>query len=511
MKSLAFHSTANFVFTSFAVILEYALLRIIAALLTSLHKPLPYIYLFLAVAFLFFICTFYARKLRMLVTLEKMQDLRSEVLDSCLFLNNKNDYENVNSVLNKDSRIIASFYGTEKPIFVSNLILYGSVLFFLFTSNLYLAFCILVISFLCITPDLILRKYFMQTYWDTREVEKRLSNYFIEAFNLNAMINLYRVHSWFFKRFYKITDEFYKLGNKAELFAKLEDFLHNFSEVVITLLSYLLIAYFKTKEIITVQEAISTAAILPVFFSRTVMMFSIIGAKNSFNVSLKRFQNLVNKNTDIKSSSSKFTKIEYKDVLPSYLKEKLKPVSFCINKNDKVLIKGENGIGKTSLIKCLFCGIEYEGIIEIETESGIKNSMDISENCFIKNCIYLPQDFPLLSLKTKDFINTVAEKNDIDIKALKEKFKVYGFEFETHKHTKIKDLSGGEKKKLLLPLAFMLNKIVILDEPTNDLDSQGISALKKDLTEYKNTLMVISHDKDIESCFFKILNIGKNK
>ncbi len=98
MKSLAFHSTANFVFTSFAVILEYALLRIIAALLTSLHKPLPYIYLFLAVAFLFFICTFYARKLRMLVTLEKMQDLRSEVLDSCLFLNNKNDYENVNSV-----------------------------------------------------------------------------------------------------------------------------------------------------------------------------------------------------------------------------------------------------------------------------------------------------------------------------------------------------------------------------------------------------------------------------
>ena len=57
----------------------------------------------------------------------------------------------------------------------------------------------------------------------------------------------------------------------------------------------------------------------------------------------------------------------------------------------------------------------------------------------------------------------------------------------------------------------MLNKIVILDEPTNDLDSQGISALKKDFTKYQNTLMVISHDKDIESCFSKILNIGENK
>lgn len=112
MKSPTLCSPANFIFTSLAVILEYALLRIIAALLTSLHKPLPYIYLFLAAASLFFLCSFYARKLRMLVTLEKMQDLRSKVLDSCLFLNNKNTYENVNSVLNKDSRIIASFYGT---------------------------------------------------------------------------------------------------------------------------------------------------------------------------------------------------------------------------------------------------------------------------------------------------------------------------------------------------------------------------------------------------------------
>ncbi len=447
----------------------------------------------------------------MLVTLEKTQDLRNEVLDTCLFLNDKNSYENVNSVLNKDCKIIASFYGTEKPIFISNLILYGTILFFLFSSNLYLAFCILAISFLCITPDLILRKYFMQTYWDTREVEKKLSNYFIEAFNLNAMVNLYRAHSWFLKRFYKITDEFYKLGNKAELFAKLEDFLHSFSEVIITLLSYLLIAYFKTKEIITVQDAISTAAILSVFFSRTVMMFSIIGAKNNFTVSLKRFQKIVNKNTIIKSSTSEFTKIEYKNVLPFYLKEKLKPVSFCINKNDKVLIKGENGIGKTSLIKCLFCGTEFEGVIEVETKTGIKNSADIPEISFIKNCIYLPQDFPLLSLKLEDFINTVTEKNSIDIKTLEEKFKRYGFEFEKHRHTKIKELSGGEKKKLLLPLAFMLNKIVILDEPTNDLDSKGISALKKDLTEYKNTLIVISHDNDIESCFSKILNIGENK
>ncbi|UTY34772.1 hypothetical protein [Treponema putidum] len=98
-----------------------------------------------------------------------------------------------------------------------------------------------------------------------------------------------------------------KLGNKAELFAKLKDFLHSFSEV---------------------------------------MMFSIIGAKNNFTVSLKRFQNIANKNTIIKSSTSEFTKIEYKNVLPFYLKEKLKPLSFCINKNDKVLIKGENGIGK---------------------------------------------------------------------------------------------------------------------------------------------------------------------
>lgn len=58
MKKIALHSSANFIFTSFAVILEYTLIRIIAALLTSLHKPLPYIYLFLAAGFLFFFAAF---------------------------------------------------------------------------------------------------------------------------------------------------------------------------------------------------------------------------------------------------------------------------------------------------------------------------------------------------------------------------------------------------------------------------------------------------------------------
>lgn len=83
----------------------------------------------------------------------------------------------------------------------------------------------------------------------------------------------------------------------------------------------------------------------------------------------------------------------------------------------------------------------------------------------------------------------------------------YGFEFEKHAQTKIENLSGGEKKKLLLPLAFMLNKIIILDEPTNDLDTAGISALKKDLVNHKEAVIVISHDNTIKDVFSKTVTV----
>lgn len=507
MKTIAFKTTLNFICTSIEVLLEYALLRIIAKLLLSLQNPLPYFSLFLITAPAFLLCGFYARTLRILNSLELTQQLRGKILDSCLFLNNKNSYKHIIIGLNKDTETVAAFYETKLPIFISNIVLYAIVLFFLFRTNVIAAFCIAGISCLCCIPDIILRKYFMQTYWDTRAVEEKLSNYFLEAFNLNTIINLYRVHLWFFKRFHTITDEFYTLGNKAELFAKLEDFLHSFSEVIITLLSYLLIAYFKTKEMISTEQAIGIAVLLPLFFSRTVTAFSIIGIKNNFTVSKKRLQSITQEKKQ-EETNDIITGIEYKSVVPSYLKEKIAPVSFSIFSNDRILIKGENGIGKTSLLQCLFCSIEFDGTIEIKTGNGIKENTAISQSSFIKNFIYLPQEFPLLSLTAEEFINAVSAENDIDIHTLKQKFRNYGFNFEKSAHTKIENLSGGEKKKLLLPAAFSLHKILILDEPTNDLDAAGIAALKNDLLHHDKAVIVISHDADIDSCFSKIITIG---
>ena len=78
--------------------------------------------------------------------------------------------------------------------------------------------------------------------------------------------------------------------------------------------------------------------------------------------------------------------------------------------------------------------------------------------------------------------------------------------------TKISDLSGGERKKVFLALAFAINpKILLLDEPTNSLDEAGKMTLVSLLQRRDNGTLIITHDQlfdSIADCFYRISNGG---
>ena len=75
---------------------------------------------------------------------------------------------------------------------------------------------------------------------------------------------------------------------------------------------------------------------------------------------------------------------------------------------------------------------------------------------------------------------------------------------------KLKELSGGQKARVLLAFALIKDPdVLLLDEPTNNLDVEGVSFLTAFLMNYSKTCIVISHDSDFLNAFTDgVLNLG---
>lgn len=154
-----------------------------------------------------------------------------------------------------------------------------------------------------------------------------------------------------------------------------------------------------------------------------------------------------------------------------------------IRSGDRISIKGANGSGKTTLIKLLLGNFQ----------PSIGN---ISRAEF--NSIYIDQEYSLINndLTVYDFIQTFNDSSsqESEVKTLLARFL---FSKETwDKQCWV--LSGGERLRLLLCGLSISNKapdMIILDEPTNNLDLQNVEILTNSIKDYHGTLLVISHDE----------------
>ncbi len=153
--------------------------------------------------------------------------------------------------------------------------------------------------------------------------------------------------------------------------------------------------------------------------------------------------------------------------------------SFQMRVGSKIAIVGLNGMGKTSLIKCLLNQIEYMGTIKVG------NSIKIG---------YLPQ-----ILTFDDDKQTILEYVENETGYKEEASRRLLAKFDFYKNDidkKIFSLSGGEKVRI--KIACMLTKDIntfIFDEPTNHIDIFTRETLEKAMSEYKGNILFVSHDR----------------
>ncbi|QIZ76099.1 ABC-F family ATPase [Ferrimonas lipolytica] len=166
----------------------------------------------------------------------------------------------------------------------------------------------------------------------------------------------------------------------------------------------------------------------------------------------------------------------------------------------KLAIIGENGVGKTTLLRCLMSELEHtQGVIKW------------SENASVGYC---PQD------SSADFDNDLTlmewmsqwrtpRHNDLMVRGMLGRL-LFG---EDDINKKARNCSGGEKNRLLFGKLMMDDiNVLIMDEPTNHMDMEAIEALNNALKAFEGTLIFVSHDREfVSSLATRIIDIKNNK
>lgn len=167
----------------------------------------------------------------------------------------------------------------------------------------------------------------------------------------------------------------------------------------------------------------------------------------------------------------------------------LDEANFTVHRNSIVTIIGQNGAGKSTILKLLLGKLIPQGG-KINVENGL--TVGIAEQV-------VPSD--KLEFSIVEYFKIALPNKEYGIEGdIKKIFKSVNLDVSLNK--KIKELSGGQKAKLLLAYALITNPdILLLDEPTNNLDVAGVSFLTNFLINYDKTCIVISHDADFLNCF----------
>ncbi len=159
--------------------------------------------------------------------------------------------------------------------------------------------------------------------------------------------------------------------------------------------------------------------------------------------------------------------------------------STLIIRGDKIGIIGPNGSGKTTLINILLSNM-------VQHEGSVYRGANLEVAYFDQHRAQLDEE--------KSVMDNVSDAEYVTVNGIKKHVIGYLQDFlfpPDRARTSVKVLSGGERNRLLLAKLFTQpSNVIVMDEPTNDLDIDTLELLEEMLMEYKGTVLLVSHDRE---------------
>lgn len=398
--------------------------------------------------------------------------------------------------------IVLTYYQTLKDIFVG-ILSFLAYFVYLSTINAPLALIISILSILPIIPSIILKDKFKVNFKDYMMVEDKIKKHLnstIEGFEFIKLNNLKELFSS------KIKALFNEISLCALTFEKtvaLEGIFNKGLSTLIKCSSYGIVGYFLYKNYISVGVTVQYLILVKQLFIVTNNLFDKYKTFQKGHVSVNRVNELLlSHETSGPSIIRNINEIEFKNVSFSYTDNIFTNLNLVINKGDKLLLKGSNGSGKSTLIKLLL------GLYDNYTGEILVNGININHICkrnYRSKIALLTQNQLFFSNNLDDNLSLFNTNNN-DISSM---LKVFHTDKLDITKAGCHNLSGGQKQKISLIRTLLKDSdLLILDEPTNYLDSSTITTLKTELEKSNKTLLVVNHLGELDEIFNTTINLN---
>lgn len=435
----------------------------------------------------------YKSKLQERIIAQKLSDLSTAETGAAL--------EN----LNDDLSTVTQFYSDTIPGFICSviqMILYGV---YLGMMSYVIIIVLLIIACIQVIPPIIVQKYMEKYYGETREIEAQVTEEIVQVYNGIAEIKRNHAVSKVASRFYHLHEKVYKIDKKNQFLLQLETAMDTLIDNALTYGTYAILGLFAVIGLVSVDTALQAILLSASFYASFNQIFKVIPQAGIFKIAVKRLSVWFNEDEKKVESIYLHNRIEFQDFsyqYPNAEKKIFSNLTFTFRTDEISIIVGKNGTGKSTLLKQL-TGWLSAGQGEISFCGMNPDCWD--DNTRDKYVFYLPQADPCFHISAVALFEEFSKERAEACIVNAERFGLS----DEQLHTQISNLSGGERKKVFLSLAFSTDSEVflLLDEPTNSLDQEGIEVLISLLKQRCGGLL-ITHNPKMLSLPYSIYEIS---
>lgn len=379
---------------------------------------------------------------------------------------------------------------------------------------------LLIISIICI---ILTKKYVDNISKQQREIEQRLVGFVNEDFAKIKAIKACGIESWKIKKAKNKFESFSQIQIKNKFLLSFFEVVNHFSDNIWSVLYIVLGAYLVYNDKITIGAFISFVSMTASVSAITYSLLNLIYIYPQAKVCFKRYIEYTGNKNELEFSGEQY--FSFEDELrinnlsysyPNSDIQVLKNISFVAVPNSVVVIRGGNGIGKTTLENILARWIAYD---KYEITIDHKNIFDISGRDFKSNIGYFYQDIDVFNttfieniILGRECVNinyVIRLINQINMKCAVE---IMPNGMNTYIGEGGYQLSAGNIQKLgIIRTLSARPKIVLFDEPTENLDKQSkecfIEIIKEYIRENQALILIVSHDDVTDSLESIIINL----